>query len=228
MNFLISALFFAQNVATTPAERLNEAWWKTRHEQCQALTKQGGVDLAFLGDSITQGWEGRGKPTWDQFYAHRKPANFGFSGDRTEHVLWRLANGELVGLQPKVIVIMIGTNNLGHGVSKAPQTLEGVKAILSVLRREIPKAKILLLDIFPRGRDTNDAGRQSVAEVNAGFQSLHDGKHVFSLNVGSHFLNQDGSMREFLMPDLLHPSAEGYAIWAKAMEPTLVKLLTGA
>ncbi len=214
-----------QNVATTPAERLSEGWWKERHEHCVQVTKAGGVELAFLGDSITQGWEGSGKPTWDRYYANRKAANFGFSGDRTEHVLWRLANGELVGLSPMVIVIMIGTNNIGHGSSNASQTVDGVKAIVGVLRSKIPAAKILLLDIFPRGRDANDAGRKAVAAASAGFQSLNDGKHVFCENVSSQFVNRDGTIRSLLMPDALHPNAAGYDIWAQAMEPTLAKLL---
>ncbi len=221
----LAAIAMTQNVATTPAERLNEDWWKSRHAQCQAITRKGGVDLAFLGDSITQGWEGSGKPTWDKYYANRKAANFGFSGDRTEHVLWRLANGELVGLQPKVIVIMIGTNNIGHGSSNATQTVDGVKSIVGVLRSKVPGAKILLLDIFPRGRDLNDAGRKAVAAASAGFRTLHDGKNVFSADVSSQFLNRDGSMRNLLMPDALHPNAAGYEIWAKAMEPVLAKLL---
>ncbi|MEQ1822751.1 MAG: GDSL-type esterase/lipase family protein [Fimbriimonadaceae bacterium] len=219
------ALAMSQNVATTPAHRLGEEWWKQRHEHCVEVTKKGGVDVAFLGDSITQGWEGEGKAMWDQHLAPLKSANFGFSGDRTEHVLWRLDNGELLGLKPKLIVIMIGTNNIGHGSSNASATSEGVKAIVGKLRKNIPAAKILLLGIFPRGADLNDPGRRACAEATKGFQALHDGKSVFCEDVGHHFLNRDGTMRQRLMPDLLHPNRSGYEIWTKAMMPIVSNLL---
>ena len=214
-----------QSVAVTQAERLNEDWWKARHEHCKQITQQGGVELAFLGDSITQGWEGGGKATWDRYYGTRRAANFGFSGDRTEHVLWRLAHGELIGLKPKVIVIMIGTNNIGHGSSDSVQTAAGVKMIVRTLRKGIPNAKILLLNIFPRGADSKDAMRVAVADASARWQSLSDGKHVFCEDVGHFFLNRDGTMRSLLVPDFLHPNSAGYGIWAKAMEPKLAELL---
>ncbi len=228
MSILATTLLLAmtfQNVATTPADRLNEAWWKERHEHCVEVTKQGGVDLAFLGDSITQGWEGGGKATWDKYYASRHAANFGFSGDRTEHVLWRLNHGELIGLKPKLIVIMIGTNNIGHGSSNAEATDLGVRAIVGKLRHDIPSAKILLLGIFPRGGSSNDPMRMAVADVTKRFSTLDDNQHVFFEDVGHHFLFSDGTMKSLLVPDLLHPNDMGYEIWAKAMEPTLAKLL---
>ncbi len=222
---LCGLLLTPQNPATTPAERLGEGWWKDRHAACQATTAKGGIDLAFLGDSITQGWEGSGRPTWDKYYGTRKAANFGFSGDRTQHVLWRMKEGELIGLQPKVVVIMIGTNNIGHGSSDAAQTADGVKMIVNTLRKAMPDTKILLLEIFPRGADANDTMRKAVADASNQFRTLADNKSVFSLDVGHHFLNHDGTMRTTLMPDLLHPNGGGYEIWAKAMEPTLAKLL---
>lgn len=223
---LLSALSVSfQSVSTTPSDRMSEAWWKDRHTHCQQITTAGGVELAFLGDSITQGWEGAGKATWDRYYGSRKAANFGFSGDRTEHVLWRLGHGELIGLNPKVIVIMIGTNNIGHGSSDANQTALGVKLIVETLRKGIPTAKILLLDVFPRGADASTPARLAVENASSQFHSLADGKFVFCENVGKHFLHSDGTMRTFLMPDLLHPNSAGYEIWAKAMEPKLVELL---
>ena len=124
-----------------------------------------------------------------------------------------------------MIVIMIGTNKVGHGSSNSSQTSDGVKAIVGVLRKQIPGAKILLLDIFPRGGDLNDAGRKAVTTATAGYQTLHDVKYVFCANVSSQFVNQDGTIRSLLMPDALHPNAAGYEIWAKAMEPILSKLL---
>ncbi len=136
-----------------------------------------------------------------------------------------MKEGELIGLQPKVVVIMIGTNNIGHGSSDAAQTADGVKMIVNTLRKAMPDTKILLLEIFPRGADANDTMRKAVADASNQFRTLADNKSVFSLDVGHHFLNHDGTMRTTLMPDLLHPNGGGYEIWAKAMEPTLAKLL---
>jgi len=214
-----------QSVATTPANKMNEVWWKERHEHCVELTKQGGWDLIFIGDSITHGWEGGGKALWDQYYAPRKAANFGFSGDRTEHVLWRMENGEIIGLHPKVAVIMIGTNNIGHRSTNATETAEGVKAIVGKLRTAMPATKILLLGIFPRGADSTDAFRIGTEQATEGFKTLADDKHVFFLNVGQHYMSKDGTLWKSLMPDLLHPNTEGYGIWQKAMEPTLQMLM---
>jgi len=213
------------HVATRPDHRLGEDWWKQRHERCVAQTKSGGFDIAFLGDSITQGWEDGGRTTWNQHFAALKSANFGFSGDRTEHVLWRLDNGEIVGANPKVIVIMIGTNNVGHGSSNAAQTSDGVRAIVGKLREKLPTAKILLLGVFPRGAAPDDRLRLAVNQATAGFASLHDGKHVFFSDIGKAFVRIDGSLRSTLMPDLLHLNPDGYAVWGKAIVEDIKRLL---
>lgn len=156
---IAASLILGQMVSTTPAHRMGEQWWKERHERCVEATKKGDLDVIFIGDSITQGWEGGGKAAWDKYFGEYKTGNFGFSGDRTEHVLWRMDNGEIVGLQPKVAVMMIGTNNIGHGSSNPEQTAAGVKAIVAKLRAKLPKTKILLLGIFPRGATSEDRMR---------------------------------------------------------------------
>jgi len=211
------------HVATTPVPRDGEAWWVERHTQCAALTAAGGVDLAFLGDSITQGWEGQ--PAWEKHFAPLKAANFGFSGDRTEHVLWRLANGELVGLTPKVVVIMIGTNNLGHNSSTPKQTADGVKAIVATLRDKIPNAKILLLAIFPRDEKPDGPLRRQAAEASAHFKDAADGTRVHYLDLSASFLLDDGTVPKELMPDFLHLSEKGYAAWAAAIAPKIAELM---
>lgn len=216
-----------QLVSTTPADRLAEAWWKQRHEQCVSLTQKGGIDVVFLGDSITQGWEGPGKPAWDATFAPLKAANFGFSGDRTEHVLWRLANGEIIGLRPKLVVLMIGTNNLGHGSSDVDPTAEGVKAIVAKLRNESPDTKILLLGIFPRDIQPTNPLRIKVGSVTEKFKGCADEKSVHFMDIGKFFLRGDGTLRTYLMPDNLHLNAAGYEIWAKAISPK-VRELVGA
>lgn len=213
------------HVALNPVPRSGEKWWAERHASCVEKTKAGGVDLAFLGDSITQGWEGAGRPVWEKHFSALKAANFGFSGDRTEHVLWRLDNGELVGLSPKLVVIMIGTNNIGHRSSNAAQTAEGVKAIVAKLREKVPGAKILLMGIFPRGEKPTDPMRVAVNEATAKFKEAADGKDVFFLDVADKFLAADGTLPKEIMPDALHPNTKGYEIWADAILPKVQELM---
>jgi len=204
--------------------------WVQRHEGFVKEAQRGGVDLLFMGDSITDFWRNRGSNVWNQYYAPRHAVNFGISGDRTQHVLWRMEHGELDGIKPKVVVLMICTNNTGkekNGQPRntVPETVEGVTAVVHELRTKLPESKILLLSIFPRGADLNDPQRGQVALINSILPALADGKSVTYLDIGYKFLEQDGTLPKSIMPDLLHPNARGYQIWAEAMEPTLTELL---
>jgi len=201
-------------------------WWQSRHDQKLAdLKKMEKVDLLMIGDSITHGWEGRGKKVWDEYYAKRNAFNIGFSGDRTENVLWRLQHDALKGISPKLAVIMIGTNNTGHRQDPADETAAGIKAIIIELQKQLPKTKILLLAIFPRGAKTDDPLRQLNTGINEIIVSYADDKSVFFLDVNSEFLEDDGTLPKSIMPDLLHPHEAGYATWAKAMESTIASLM---
>ena len=184
----------ATTVASKPDGKIGEGWWKTRHEEKVKLAAQGGWDLVFIGDSITQGWEGGGKETWEKFYAPRKALNIGFSGDRTENVVWRLENGEMDGYKPKVAVIMIGTNNTGHRNDPPDYIAGGVKAILDDLGEKWPDTKILLLAIFPRAAQAADPQRVNNDKANEFIAKLADGKHVFYLNINDKFLAPDGEL----------------------------------
>lgn len=195
-----------------------------RHALCVQKTKADDFAVAFLGDSITQGWEADGAEAWKRDFAPLKAANFGFSGDRTEHVLWRLDHGEITGSRVQLVVIMIGTNNVGHGSSNAKQTADGVRAIVQKLLKGTG-AKVLLLGTFPRGMTAEDPLRMAVAEMTAGFKSLADGKRVHFADVGKFFVRQDGTLRFTLMPDLLHLNRDGYEVWAKAVLPEIKALL---
>jgi beta-glucosidase len=206
-------------VTTKPAPR-SGAWMK-RHEAFLERAKEGNIDLLFLGDSITQGWNGA-DAVWDRYYEPRNPANFGIGGDRTEHVLWRIQNGEIDGISPKVAVLMIGTNNAGS--SPAEDIAAGIEAIVKNLREKLPKTKILLLAVFPRGEKPNPT-REKLAAVNERIAKLHDGQMVTYLDIGPRFVNDDGTISKEIMPDYLHLSRKGYRIWADAMEPTLWSLL---
>ena len=203
--------------------------WEKRHEGFVAIAKQGGIDVLFMGDSITDFWRTRGSNVWNQCYAPLHAANFGIGGDRTEHVLWRMDNGELDGIKPKVVVLMIGTNNTGkekNGTPRnsVPEVVAGVTAVVKDLRTRLPDSKILLLGIFPRGT-FDDPQRAQVALVNTVIAKLDDGKMVKYLDIGPNFLEADGTLPKSIMPDLLHPNQQGYQIWADAMNPTLAEML---
>lgn len=207
--------------ATTPVPR--EGAWMNMHEEFLARTKAGNVDLLFLGDSITQGWRGVRK-IWDRYYAPRNAANYGIGGDKTEHVLWRLEHGEIDGIKPKVVVLMIGTNNVRR--DEPSDIAAGITAIVKTLRKKLPDTKILLLGVFPRSR-TPDQARERVKAVNDRIAGLDDGKAVKYLDIAPRFLEPDGTISSEIMPDYLHLSSKGYRIWADAIEPTLWSMLEG-
>lgn len=197
--------------------------WVKRHEAMNARVAKGNVDLIFIGDSITQAWERNGSKIWQQYYGKRNAVNLGISGDRTEHVLWRLQNGNIKNISPKAAVIMIGTNN--SGANNSQDIAAGVIAIVKLLQKKLPKTKLLLLATFPRGANSNDKKRKINEGSNAIVKKLLDGKQVFYLDIGQKFLEKDGTLSRKIMKDLLHLSPEGYKIWAEAIEPTLKKLL---
>jgi lysophospholipase L1-like esterase len=225
--WLLAAIAFA-NRAIEPVPR--DEKWVTRHEGFVAEARAGGIDLLFLGDSITDGWRTRGKEVWAREYAPLKAANFGIGGDRTEHVLWRLRNGEAEGYQPKLVVLMIGTNNTGFerdGTTPRntpPEIVEGVTTIVSDLRQDFPAAKILLLAVFPRG-EKDSLHRGQVAEVNHEIAKFDDGDHVHYLDIGAKFLDGEGNIPVEIMPDLLHPNEKGYGIWADAIREPVKRLM---
>jgi lysophospholipase L1-like esterase len=223
------------HVATTPAPR--DEKWMARHNTFNEISKKGEATLVFLGDSITQGWEKNGKAAWEKFYGSRKAVNFGIGGDRTEHVLWRLDNGNFDGLKTKLVVLMIGTNNTGHAgrpmkelndaiyECSADQIFDGVELILRRLKTKAPEAKVLVLGIFPRGENNEDAMRQQNQEANAKIATLADGKRIHYLDISKTFLQPDGTLTREVMPDLLHLSENGYGMWAEAIEPKIKELL---
>ena len=199
--------------------------FETRHQTYVNEAKQGGIDVLFVGDSIMQGWPGPGQAVWTKYYGSLKAAQFGVGYDRTQHVLWRLQNGEGEGFSPKVVELLIGTNNLGPNTPA--ETAEGVTAVVQELRGRFPAAKILLLGIFPRGKP-DDPVRASVTAVNQAIAKLDDGQHVFFLDIGAKFLDAEGVIAPTIMRDQLHPTDQGYEIWAEATQELLLKLLNGS
>lgn len=218
-----------QPATTTPAlspEPQASEWWMPRHEQKlrekEAMER---VDLVWIGDSITHGWEGDGKQLWNEHFAPLHALNLGFSADRTEHVLWRLQHGAIDSISPQVAVVMIGTNNTGHRQDPAEETAAGVKAIIDELQARTPETKVLLLAIFPRGETADDPLRQLNAQINEILATYADGQRVFFQDINDVFLEEDGRLPKSIMPDLLHPNAEGYRRWAEAIQPTLTRLI---
>ncbi len=226
------------NTALVPVPQ-GGANYQTVHQRLVEQAKAGGIDVLFVGDSITDFWIGvssgraTGKEVWDKYFAPLNAADFGYNADRTQHVLWRLQNGEGQGFSPKAIVLMIGTNNLGvarRGVANSPlrnsipEAVEGVTAVVKELRKDFPGAKILLLGIFPR--DDDQLAKQQIPLANKELAKLDDQQHVFFLDITQNFLGPDGNLNpDAFGADKLHPTAKGYQIWADAIQEPLAKLL---
>jgi beta-glucosidase len=193
-----------------------------RHNGFVDIAKNGDFDILFEGDSITDWWQQAGAQggteVQKKYFGDVKIANFAVAGDTTQGVLWGLQNGEGQGRKPKAVMLMIGTNNTGSNTG--PEIAEGVGAVVYELRKDIPDAKILLLAIFPRGAGPTDASRMNNDEANKIIDKLLDGKHVFFKNINDQLLDAQGRVVGF-RTDNLHPNAEGYEIWAKAVADTL-------
>jgi beta-glucosidase len=211
--------------ATEPAPRRDQ-WWEDRHKLINQRAAEAGekAQVIFIGDSITHGWEGEGKEVWEKYYAHRSALNLGIGGDRTQHVLWRLENGNLEGIKPKAAVVMIGTNN-SNGEDNTPgQIVDGVTAIVKKLREKLPDTKVVLLAIFPRNENYS-AQRGKILQVNQVLEKLADRRDVFWVDFGHRFVDENGLIPASLMPDYLHLTKRGYEIWAQSIERMLARLI---
>ena len=179
-------------------------------------------ELIFEGDSITDFWQTKGRDVWTASFSKYHPIDFGISGDVTQSVLWRLAHGQAEGMHPKLIALMIGTNNMRY-TSTPKEIAGGVAEIIAQYQKRCPGAVILLQAIFPRAAEPTDPYRLKVKATNALLAKLGDGTKVIYLDFGDKFLNPDGTLGKDVFPDLLHPNAKGYQIWADAIQPTLDK-----
>ncbi len=230
--------FAATVLAAVPISRMDLKWWRERHETKLEELRRLHPNLIFLGDSITQDWETDGPepwrmfvPQWRRFYGDRNAVNLGFKGDTTASLLWRIRNGEVAGINPKVAVILIGANNLGRLHWSAADTVLGIDTIIAELRRRLPATRILLLGVLPSERsawttETTLTINQALAEKYA-----HDPVVTF-LDVGNVFMRDGKLNRELFLDPLLrppdpplHPTAQGQALMSKAMEPVLAGLL---
>ena len=225
-------------VAARPVGRMETPWWRDRHLAKLEELRRGRVDLVWLGDSITQDWEQQGPPAWrdfapvwQRFYGDRHAVNLGFKGDNTGHLLWRMQNGELDGIQPKAAVVLIGANNMGRVHWSAPQTVAGVVEVVDELHRRLPGTHVLLLGVLPSVRSkwvtrtTEEVNRSLAARYPAG------GPVVF-MDLGHLFIRDGVVERTRFFDDHLdppdpplHPTAQAQQAIAEAIEPTLSGLL---
>jgi lysophospholipase L1-like esterase len=225
-------------LAATPISRLDLRWWRERHEAKLAELRRVKPNLIFLGDSITQDWELEGPeefrnfaPVWRKFYGDRNAVNLGFSGDTTASLLWRIRNGEVDGIAPKVAVILIGANNLGKLHWPATDTVLGIDTIISDLRHRLPNTSILLMSVLPSER--TDWATETTVTINRALAEKYARDPVVVFVDVGHVFMRDGKLNRDLYTDPrhnppeppLHPSAEGQALMAAAMEPVLAKLL---
>ncbi len=200
-------------------------WWMPRHEEKLQEERREEADILLVGDSITHGWETTGKDVWNRYFGDFNTYNIGYSGDRTENVLWRFQHGEIDGINPKVAMLMIGTNNTGHRQDDPDCTAKGVKLIVDTMVEKLPDTQILLLAIFPRGASPDDELRVLNEQINQRIERLSDYERVSFLNINHIFLNDEGELPEEIMPDFLHPHEAGYELWAQEIYPHLIGLL---
>src|SRR2546428_5186462 len=193
-----------------------------RHKGFLEIAQRGNIELLFVGDSITDwfsnprgGQPAAGLEVWNANFGPFKPANFGIAGDTTQGVLWRMQNGELEGFKAKLIVLMLGTNNINR--NPADEIVDGDRLIIEEFKKRQPQAKVLLLGIFPRNADPANPLRVTIKEINSKLAKLADNNKVFYMDIGDKFLTADGTLTTEIMADGLHPTAKGYQIWADAI-----------
>lgn len=219
------------NTATIPVRNTQKDFynWEERHQLKLSQAASGSHDLVFIGDSITHMFEvpDRGLAIWQERYGHRRALNLGYGWDRSQNVLWRLEAGEFAGQRPKLVVLNIGTNNLTDNdagpANTAVETVGGIRAICDWIHRQSPETVILLMAVFPRGL-ADEPIRCRVNELNAELAPQVKGlPRLIHLDIGSRFLDSDGEIPLSLMDDRCHPTANGYAIWAEAIEPVVAR-----
>ncbi|WP_195763887.1 GDSL-type esterase/lipase family protein [Pseudoduganella rivuli] len=214
--------------ATTAAARsVDYPWmsigrWQQFYLDHAARAAQGNIDVMFVGDSITEMWP---KPVWDATFGRFKPANFGIGGDHTGNLLWRLQTPAIAALTPKLVVLLIGVNNLNLCGESPEQVFGGIRAVVGKLRQQYPAARILLNAVLPAGELPDSAVRRRVTALNAMVATLGDNQAVFFHDYGARFVGADGRLSAQLQPDFLHLSEQGYRLWAEGLGPDIARLL---
>ena len=206
---------------------------RTAHAQLLEKARRGGIDIYFEGDSITRRWGATDYPellaNWKQNFFGWNAADFGWGADTIQNILWRLQNGELDGVNPKVIVLLAGTNNVGNTVpaggddAKVADISKGLKAVLDTMQSKAPNATIILMGIFPR--NDNMAVMPTIDKINANISKFADGRKIRFLNINDRLADKGGKLFDGMMGDRLHPTMKGYQVWADALKPIFTELL---
>ena len=206
-------------------------WWDTRClEKRNEIVENGGAeyDIVMVGDSITHRWEregGEGRELFAKLKETYRVLNLGYGGDQTQHVIWRMENGELEGYKAKLFTLMIGTNNSHHDKHSPPEGVAaGIKRIIDIIREKHPESKIVLMPIFPCRATADDPIRVKNEKINALIKPYADGETVLWLDFNDKFFNAEGKLTKEVMNDLLHPNEKGYQIWLDAILPTFRKV----
>ncbi|WP_309380785.1 GDSL-type esterase/lipase family protein [Cerasicoccus frondis] len=221
----VSAIAYADATANPAANPEMRNTWLDQHNSIEKRLKQSGSEIVFIGDSITYNWASgsRGKSVWDKHYAKMGVFNMGISGDKTENILWRLQNGSLAEVNPKVAVVLAGINNIHR--DSAEQIAEGVEAIVNEVLSECPSCQVVLMGLFPRGYKPDAPERAKILKVNQIIAKMAENPRVEYLDIGDQLLDENGYYTKEMSPDALHPLAPGYEIWANAMNPIIFEML---
>ena len=199
--------------------------WKRKHRKLSRALEEESPNLLFLGDSITENWSSIGKSVWDEYYSSRRAMNMGISGDRTQHLLWRIANGGFERVNPRAVVLLIGTNNIKEQRNEVNETTEGVLAVAEALVDRLPETTVLVLGILPCGETDDSRERTDAAAVNRRLEKELDHGRIVFLDVSNKFVDSNGTISPKLMPDHLHLTNRGYKLLAESIEPHLQSIL---
>jgi lysophospholipase L1-like esterase len=211
--------------AATPVPKTENQNWMPQHDANVTRARQGNIDVLFFGDSITKCWLRDGADVWKTRFVPMKAENFGISGDCTQHVLWRVQNGELENIHPKVIVLMIGTNNIG-GQDSPADIAQAVGAIVGEIRQRLPETRVLVLGILPTQELATHPRREKIRATNKIISKLQDGDHVTYLDIGDKLLQPDGNFSVEITKDFCHLTPKGYEVFADAIQPTIESMLS--
>lgn len=194
-----------------------QAKWGKEHEDFVARAKQGKIDILLLGDSITHRW-----PTalWEETFKPLVAERFGIEGDQVQHLLWRIQNGEMEGIKPKLAVLLIGTNNVPRPFT-SDEIAGTVMAVVKTIREKSPGTKVLILGMLPRNELASNIMRDRIRLVNLLLAKEVDGRDVRFLDVGEVIMKPDGSLTRELTPDWLHPSPAAYELLMKKIGPVV-------